>query len=203
MEGVEKLYKKDLRLGNVSIEKFEIDNRQALYFNFSNIGKNLPGLTSGSYVRLIIDSQLVMSDTPMEKVSNTEFVEKAHGDVMIAGLGLGLIIHNLRDKIKSGVVKSITIYEINQNVINLVSPLFKKLPIEYVCKDILSYLPPKEEKYDTIYFDIWPSITPDENLPQIRMLHNRWKFHKKTKSSYMNSWMKEYMQNRKRQENYW
>lgn len=121
---------------------------------------------------------------------------------MIAGLGIGLILDNLRDKIKSKEVTSITIYEKYQDVIDLVYPKFKDLPIKVIHEDILKYNPPKEEKYDTIYFDIWATIDYERNLPQIKMLHNRWKFHKKRKSSYMNSWMKEYMQAQRKKDNY-
>lgn len=162
-------------------------------------------ISPGEFIKLYVDGELMMSDTLMEKTTNQEFVDAARGDVMVAGLGIGLILHNIRDKVKSGLITSITVYEKYQDVIDLISPIFKDLPIKYVCKDILEYKPAKDEKYDTIYFDIWAEISTD-NLKEIRMLHNRWKSRKKSKDSYMNSWMKEFLQHRKRQEDregYW
>ena len=60
-----------------------------------------------------------------------------------------------------------------------------------------------EKIYDTIYFDIWPTIDTN-NLKDIRILHNRWKFHKR-QDGWMDSWVKQKLQNMKREENryYW
>mgnify|MGYP000786328328 FL=1 len=39
-----------------------------------------------------------MSDTPMEKETNRDFVHNAHGNVLIGGLGIGLIILAIQNK---------------------------------------------------------------------------------------------------------
>lgn len=142
-----------------------------------------------------VDGVLMMSDTDMEKHTNEEFVRNAHGDVMIAGLGIGLILDNLEDKVRSGEIQSITVYEKYQDVIDLVYPKYKHLPLKVICQDILEYKPSKNETYDTIYFDIWPDINSD-NLTEIKMLHNRWKFRKR-EGGWMDSWMKYYLQRNK------
>lgn len=129
---------------------------------------------SGTYMRLHVGGTLMMTDTRMEKITNTEFIENAKGKVMIAGLGIGLILHNLRDKIASGEVESITIVEKYQDVIDLVSPYYSDLPITYINADILTYTPPKELVFDTLYFDIWATICTD-NLEQMKDLKKRWK----------------------------
>lgn len=207
MEGIVNLYPdKPITFENITIEKFTVDEDQARFFNLQSLysGDSISYITPGEYVRLYVDSQLMMSDTPFELRTNSEFITFAHGDVMIAGLGLGVIIYNLKEKILNKEVTSITVYEKNQAVIDTVLPLFKDFPIKCICKDILTYKPLKEEKYDTIYFDIWPTVNYEINLPEIRILHNRWKSHKKTKKSWMNSWMKEFMQKqRKKDMNYY
>ena len=192
MEGVAKLFQ-DTEKGVVSIRKFSIDNKQAKAFNlrclFNGDGEGM--IVPGDYVRLTIGGTLYMSDTPMEQSTNREFIRKANGDVMIAGLGIGLIIHNLREAVQEGKVKSITIYEKFQDVIDLVAPIYADLPITYKCADILEYKPSREEKYDTIYFDIWPKVSCS-NLPEMRLLANRWKFHlnRDNPNCWMDSWRK-------------
>lgn len=163
----------------------------------------LTRISAGDYVKLYVNGTLMMSDTPMEKRTNTDFIDNAHGDVMIAGLGIGLILHNLEEKVKTGEVTSITVYEKYQDVIDLVSPYYKHLPLTVKCADILEYKPPKDETYDTIYFDIWPTIDTD-NLKEIKLLHNRWKFRKR-KGGWMDSWVKKFLQNENRKSygSYW
>lgn len=185
---------------------FSIDNERARMFNlqalFSGNGA-LQQISAGDYVKLYVNDVLMMSDTGMEKRTNTDFINNAHGDVMIAGLGIGLILHNLEEKVKTGKVTSVTVYEKYQDVIDLVAPYYKHLPITIKCVDILEYIPLKGETYDTIYFDIWPTIDTD-HLKEIKLLHNRWKFHKR-KGGWMDSWVKKFLQNesRKSYRSYW
>jgi hypothetical protein len=205
MEGVEQLYNFDRKeLEESIISKFEVSIDKAKSFNLRKLmsGNSISYIEPGRYIKLIVNGELMMSDTPFEQRTNMSFVCSAKGDVMIAGLGVGLILHNIEDKVYKGEVTSITIYEKYQSVIDLVSPQFSNLPITYVCEDILTYKPSSDEKYDTIYFDIWPTVDYEKNLLEIRMLHNRWKSHKKSKDSWMNSWMKEYMQNERRKYKY-
>ena len=49
-------------------------------------------LCPGRHARLLVDGELVMSDTMMEKDSNRRLIEKARGHVLIGGLGLGMVI---------------------------------------------------------------------------------------------------------------
>lgn len=202
MNGVAKNFLPTEEVGVAKIKRFSINKEEARIANIRSIMNYDGGLmyvTEGDYVKLYVDGILMMSDTPMEKNTNYEFVENAHGDVMVAGLGIGLIIENLREKVNSGKVTSITVYEKYQDVIDLVYPKYKDLPLKVVCEDILEYKPTKAEKYDTIYFDIWPDICTD-NLEDIAKLHQRWKSHKR-KGGWMNSWMSEYLRNERRREN--
>ena len=193
--------------GIACISAFSVDKESCRRMNLRALFNGNAGLeyiSEGDYMRLHVDGTLMMSDTDMEKKTNWDFVHNAHGDVMIAGLGIGLILHNLEEKVKSGEVTSITVYEKYQDVIDLVAPYYKHLPLTIKCEDILEYKPPKNETYDTIYFDIWPTINTD-NLNDIHMLHNRWK-NRKRKGGWMDSWVKGYLQRQRQKENrssYW
>lgn len=192
MEGVAQLYKNEVEeRGVAKIKKYTISREDAQMFNLRCIFNNHPTemVSPGEYVRLSINGELFMTDTQMEKKTNEKFVNSANGEVMVAGLGIGLVLHNLRDSVKSGRVTKIVVYEKYQDVIDLVLPLYQDLPIVCKCEDILEYKPAKREVYDTIYFDIWPSITSD-NLPEMRLLSNRWKNHlnRKNPECWMGSW---------------
>lgn len=195
MEGVAQKYNKEENKGIARIERFNISKENSKKYNLLSTMNGEPyfmRIEDGNYVRLWVDGVLMMSDTHMERYTNQFFIDNAHGDVMIAGLGVGLILNALESKVQSGEVNSITVYEKYQDVIDLVLPKYKHLPIKVICQDILEYRPPKEETYDTIYFDIWPRISKS-NLQQIKILHNRWKFRKR-ENGYMDSWMKSYIQ---------
>lgn len=201
MEGVAQLFPNKIEKGIASISKFSIDHNRSLMSMMSH-NPRIDYVPEGDYVKLVINGTLYMSDTRMERTSNREFCDKANGSVMIAGLGIGLILHNIRESVRSGKVTKITIFEKYQDVIDMVAPYYQDLPITYVNADILEYKPAKGEVYDTIYFDIWPDINTD-NLSEIRVLHNRWKNHlnKSNPECYMNSWMKGFLHQEKQKEN--
>ena len=185
-----------------TIKRFSIDEEGRKMANLRAIMNYQPGfmgVSEGDYVKLHVNGTLMMSDTSMERRTNYEFVKNARGDVMIAGLGIGLILENIKEKVKSGEVKSITIYEKYQDVIDLVYPKYNDMPLKVICQDIMEYKPSKDEKYDTLYFDIWPDICTD-NLNDIAILHQRWKNHKR-KGGWMDSWMCKYLRNQRAREN--
>lgn len=207
MDGVIKHFDKPTEtIGVATVSLFSVDEESARFANVRsmiNREESFMRLSAGDYVRLVVNGELMMSDTDMEKRTNAEFIKNAKGRVMIAGLGIGLILENLREKIANGVVTSIVVYEKYQDVIDLVGHRYKDLPIEIRCEDIMEYRPKKDEVYDTIYFDIWPTISTD-NLDDMRKLHLRWKSHK-TKDAWMNSWLRDHLRRMKRRESryYW
>lgn len=153
-------------------------------------------IESGDYIQLYVHGELMMSDTLMERRTNDEFIANAHGKVMIAGLGVGMILEALIPLCESGVVTSVVVYEKYQDVIDLVGHRYiNRMPLEIRLADIMEYVPPKDEMYDTIYFDIWPTISED-NLDDIRKLHNRWKYRKNI-GGWMDSWMAHFLRRRR------
>ena len=92
----------------------------------------LDGIMLGTYIRLTHNGECVMSDTNMEQRTNLRFCLKAYGDIIIGGLGIGMIIMAIQDKPE---VKSITVIEKNQEVIDLVASQldFNKKSQYYMC----------------------------------------------------------------------
>lgn len=202
VKGVTDLFTEPLEEGGVKIMPFELKDVERSIENMRQIrdGGLVMGVHDGKYVRLVVDGELMMSDTAMERYSNKEFIKRATGKVLIAGLGIGLIIRNIIDKPD---VESILIVENNQAVIDLVLP---RLPfsnkIRVIKADIFEFNKAiKGQKFDTIYFDIWPRINTD-NLDEIKKLHNKFKFNlnRANPRAWMDSWMKEYLLDQRRRD---
>lgn len=56
-------------------------------------------INAGEYWGLFRDGQIIMSNTPAEINDHYPFIKKAHGKVLIGGLGLGMVLkcHNTYD----------------------------------------------------------------------------------------------------------
>jgi hypothetical protein len=210
--------------GSASISHFTISAKDADKFNnrlaFS-AGTGGQQVSPGKYVRLHVKdcgSDLpMMSDTPMERRSNWDIRREAHGRVLIAGLGIGMILHPILDAWRGitnengnisryQTVEHVTVVELNQDIIDLVWPSLARYNdrLTIVQGDINEYHPGKE-KFDTVYFDIWPNISED-NLPTIAKLHRRWKNHLNrsgTLKPWMSSWMVESLRARRRDNDRW
>ena len=186
--------------GIAKIQRIEIKDSRVSLQNLRAImdGGRIFRVIDGHYIRLIVNKELVMSDTGMERLSNEKFIHSANGHVLIAGLGIGLIVYTIMHK---ECVKSITVIEKYQDVIDLVAPKFPTVKI--ICADIFDWKPAKGEKFDTIYFDIWPHICTD-SLADIKILHNKFKnsLNRANTDHYMNSWMKEYLILQRRRDNW-
>lgn len=153
-------------------------------------GREYHGFEKGRYARLSHRengqrSDTIMSDTWMERRTNWTFIDEARGDVLIGGLGIGMVLLEVQDKPE---VTSITVVEKNAEVIDLVKP---QLPLNEKVKivhcDIFDYKP--EQMFDTIYFDIWDTISGD-NYPEMKKLHRRFS-RKLNKGGWMNSWRRD------------
>lgn len=127
----------------------------------------------GKYAALTIDGKTVMSDTPMERLTNHWIAQAAFGRVLIAGLGLGMVPYHLAQLSR---VDQIDIVEINPDVIQLVHPRIshpkiriQQCGIEEFGRAELDKPKADRLKWDAIYFDIWPTITYDDQ-PQITRL---------------------------------
>jgi len=135
---------------------------------------------------LFVRGCMVMSDGDMEWRSNSEFIYQAHGNVLIAGLGIGMVLAAILDKLK---VRSVTVVEKYQDVIDLVAPHYASPKLTVICADIFDWKPLKGTLYETIYFDIWAEICEDHLAPMGK-LHRRFArcLNRADASCWMGSW---------------
>jgi spermidine synthase len=174
-----KKYLKEKTIGDYSIDFFEVNHKTS----FRAI---IDGISEGKYVRLLYKNEVVMSDTNMEKRTNYDFVSKAHGDVLIGGLGIGMIVMAIQDKKE---VKSITIIEKSKEVIDLVKP---NLPfnnkVKIIQEDIFSFK--TKEKYDCIYLDIWNWVNSSIYKEEMKPLKAKYRKYLKPKEENPNRYLK-------------
>ena len=154
----------DMQIGNYKLINFEITPENRGFRSMTPYGK---------YVRITNCGEVVMSNTEMEEDTNREIVQKAHGDVLIAGLGIGMIILAIQDKAE---VRTITVIEKSAEIIDMVIhqlPLNHK--VEVIEEDIFTWEPEKGFKYDTIYFDIWNYINSDiyEEMKELKKMYRK------------------------------
>ena len=146
------------------LEKFEIKQ--------GNFRAMIDGIMPGKYIRLTHKGECVMSDTSMEQRTNLRFCSKAYCDIIIGGLGIGMIIMAIQDKPE---VKSITVIEKNQEVIDIVaSQLNFNNKVKIIHADVFEWKPERGVKYDMAYMDIWNWINEDIYKKEMQPLKRRY-----------------------------
>lgn len=199
VQGVAELYPEEkLEKGVAKISKFTFKESDYPLYNLRHRidGNSFMTMTDGTYARLHINGELMMSDTRMERITNTPFLQNAKGRVFIAGLGLGLIIKNIIEKEE---VEEVVVVEKYQDVIDLVMPYILHPKLRVICGDVFDKVLEKTDKYDTIYFDIWADISTD-NLVEIKKLHSMYRINKRSTQSWMSSWMVDYLRKKRANE---
>jgi len=175
----------DGKSGGWSVETFEVSKEDADLANMrAMFSFSTRSIAPGTYKRLKRGGATIMSNTPMEISDCRFFIYKAKGNILINGLGLGVVLVAL---LKKPEVKNITVIEKSQDVISLVAPTFtndKRLSIIHA--DALEWKPPKGVRYDCIWHDIWDDICAD-NLSEMTTLHRKYG----RRTDWQDSWCKE------------
>lgn len=169
--------------------------------NLKSIHYSKPWYTEGlksnfPYVTLFKNgNKVMMSDVPMEKITNKNFIDNANGDVLIFGLGIGLIIFPL---LQDKNINTITVVEYDLGLIEMVGPIIKKHDVFNKVKIIygdafLSKDKIENKLFDTIYFDIWISIMADnfKEMEYLRLMYKD-KLNTLNEKSFMDFWCYEY-----------
>ncbi len=118
-----------------------------------------------SYLALTEGNNIWMSLNPNEIETMKPFINKGKGNVLVLGLGMGYVPFMLSLK---NCVKSITIIERDQNIIDLFNeflwPKFvNKEKIKIIKDDAINYVKKqKEATYDYIFADLWHD--PEDGL---------------------------------------
>ena len=151
-------------------------------------------LEERTYTRLLVNGDLMMTDVDFEQRTNTLVVSRARGDVLIAGLGIGMILVPILQKRE---VNSVTVVEKERDVIACVAPrFFPSAKLKVIRADIWTWRPEPFPRYDAIYFDIWPDICTD-NLAEITKLHRAFRKYLKP-DGWMDSWCRDYLRDMRR-----
>lgn len=158
---------KEAQCGDWKIEKFTVSDNQAKYHNLYEVTHHGRFIESGTYWKLLHRREVVMSNTPAEIRDHIGFIFRAKGNVLIAGLGLGMVLKALLEKDD---VTHITIVEKSEDVIKLVSPFYKDERVTIVHEDIFNYKP--REIFDYGWFDIWTYICSD-NYDDMKRLNRK------------------------------
>lgn len=178
--------------GDAKIDHLVLDDHQVRLGNLRAHIHGRPDMVCppGTYVRLQtkvaaqeakdpLDSRwrTMMSDVPYEVKAGRSLKIMSRGEVLV--LGLGLAATTLPVVMKPNVTK-VTVIEKNKGVMLLVlPPILKALPPKFRGKltvindDANTWKPPKGQRYDTIWIDIWPSICGD-NLPEMMRLKRKY-----------------------------
>lgn len=116
-----------------------------------------------------------MVDDPPHWWSMQDYARNSIGNVLVAGLGLGLVTHELLNNVTNSKmlsdVGSITVVERNKDVIDLISPLLpeaKDVKFQIINKDFYDFIHESEEDFDRIIVDLWTSGSMAETK---RILH--------------------------------
>lgn len=133
---------------------------------------------------------VIMSDTEYEKITNNYVMRISGGNVLIAGLGIGMI---LLPMLKKSSVKKIIVVEREKDIINLVYKHIKKFDtenkLELIHDDINNVEFKKGTKFDVIYFDIWNNVCGD-NYSEMKNLRKKFRKYR-AKDSVVDSWEEE------------
>ena len=182
--------------GKVQVKHFTIDRDQGRWLLH-------PGerISHGRYAQLVIFGAVIMSDTDMELRTNLDPVLDAKGDVLIAGLGLGMILLPILARFN---VTSVTVVEKNPDVIALIEPAVRQWMADHtphqqltiIQADIKKWRPDlvrgkRARIYDYVYFDIWTDICLD-NLADMHILHGAFRPHLR-KGGKMASWQRDHL----------
>ncbi len=140
--------------GNFSIEKVVIPKGFIIrtycpggYFYHDKLSRDFP------IVKLMEGGRIWMSDTPMEQEGLRIPSIIAKGDILIIGLGLGLLLTLIR--IHNTTVKSTTFVEKNREVATLVYSKMRSRKTTLELCDGETYLSNTDKKFDFIFIDIW------------------------------------------------
>ena len=137
----------------------------------------------GTYTHLRRGGKLIMSDTPAERYDHVGFVQRATGDVLISGLGLGMCLGAV---LKKPDVRSVTVIEKEPDVIALVGPHYCDPRVTIINANALTWKPHPHQHFDVVWHDIWDDICTD-NLPQMATLNRRYA----TKAKWKGCWSQE------------
>lgn len=112
--------------------------------------------------------ELVMTDQPEELNTHLDFMLKAHGRVLITGLGLGCVI---RGCLANNRVRHVVCIERDPHVLALVKPHMPTERLTILQADAIRWVKNNidRQKFDCAWHDLWSD--PDANEPHLQVNH--------------------------------
>lgn len=157
--------------GKWSVARFSVTEDEAKFTSMRAAFKGRGWVPAGTYTKLVCNGRgIVMSDTPDEMRDHRYAVYRAKGHVLVNGLGIGMVLTNL---LKKPEVTTVTVVEIDADVIALVGPHYTDPRVTIVHESAFDYAPPKGIRYGAVWHDIWDTICGD-NLPEMTRLKRKY-----------------------------
>ena len=119
---------------------------------------------TGSMMHL--GGEVVMEDSPFELRSHLNFMLRAHGRVLVTGLGLGCVVRGL---LASPAVEFVICVEKSRSVLELVEPFMPKDRVEIINADALVWTQQDDRVFDCAWHDIWADR--DNGDPHLSRFH--------------------------------
>jgi spermidine synthase len=189
------IFQNRIEMNRYIIDKFILTEQQLEviknHWHVKRFEKYGESLTIGKEYVVLYDksqSKVMMTNNEFEMITNQKFIDNAKGDVIIFGLGIGLIIYPL---LQDDNIKSITIVEVDKDLIDETFPILLKADtkskLKVVNSDAFQYQ--DDKKYDTIYFDIW-AIINEQAFSEMKVLSNKFSSNL-NKGGWIESWCSE------------
>lgn len=171
----------DGKSGAWAVSTFEVSEADASLHNILCMmhGQSRRSIRVGTYKALTRNGNVIMSNTPAECSDHWPILHNAHGQVLINGLGLGVVLKMILNKDKyvtydARTVDAVTVIEKSEDVIKLVGPTYTVDPrVTIIHADAYDWKPPKGVRYNAVWHDIWNNITSD-NLETMGKLHRKY-----------------------------
>lgn len=120
---------------------------------------------------------LVMHDFPAELLTHLDFMLKAHGKVLVTGLGLGCVVRGL---LANPNVKHVTVLEKNKSVMRLVYPYMPQTRrLTILRAEAQRWTKETRQVFDCAYHDLWTDQSAGE--PHLQIVHNKCVIHMRKK----------------------
>ena len=161
--------------GNWRVEKFSVSDEEAKHANAMSAFSfgSRAYYVAGEFTRLMRGQAVIMSDTRDEVRDHLSPIRAAKGQCLIGGLGIGVVTNGCLLKPE---VEHVTVIELSEDVIKLVSDHYKKKfgdRLTIIHDNVMTWKPPRGMRYDMAWFDIWDNICTD-NCKDMGTLNRRY-----------------------------
>lgn len=160
--------------GNVRVARRTTTEAEALLLNLNRKNELLRGWRAypGTWTFLLLNGETWMSDTPDEIADHLPFIHAAEANVLVTGLGLGVVTQAL---LRKPSVRRVDVVEYSAHVARLIGPTFAADERFHLhVADAWTWTPPEGVVYDHAWHDIWQQLDP-ANIPEFERMRARYR----------------------------